>query len=176
MIARSLATLPTRRCAITAARRRSSFYSVDGRRRKPVLGPLWLISSEPGIGKSRLTETFRQSLAGDSYKRLRYFCSPHHRDSALFPIISQLERAAAVACRGCFGWIRPRRLSLSPRISDLDPESFCLEVAGWNEWFLRYPDQALQAALQGVTLARSQGYPQSVDQALHGVAHAVIAP
>jgi len=25
---------------------------------------------------------------------LRYFCSPHHQDSALFPIISQLERAA----------------------------------------------------------------------------------
>src|ERR1700732_5177191 len=26
--------------------------------------------------------------------RLRYFCSPHHQDSALFPIIAQLERAA----------------------------------------------------------------------------------
>jgi predicted ATPase len=56
-------------------------------------------------------------------------------------------------------------------ISGLDPQSFCLGVAGWNEWFLGYPDQALQAALQGVTLARSQGYPQSVDQALHAVAH-----
>jgi predicted ATPase len=26
--------------------------------------------------------------------RLRYFCSPHHRDSALYPFIAQLERAA----------------------------------------------------------------------------------
>jgi len=53
-----------------------------------------LISAEPGIGKSRLTEAFRQSLAAEPLTRLRYFCSPHHRDSALFPIIGQLERAA----------------------------------------------------------------------------------
>ena len=25
---------------------------------------------------------------------MRYFCSPHHQDSALYPIITQLERAA----------------------------------------------------------------------------------
>jgi tetratricopeptide (TPR) repeat protein len=56
-------------------------------------------------------------------------------------------------------------------ISGLDPQSFCKGVAGWNDWFLGYPDRALQAALQGVALARSQGYPQSVDQALLAVAH-----
>jgi class 3 adenylate cyclase len=58
-------------------------------------GSVVLISSEPGIGKSRLTEAFRQKLASDSHTRLRYFCSSHHQDSALFPIISQLERAAS---------------------------------------------------------------------------------
>src|SRR5215472_7128677 len=57
-------------------------------------GCVVLISAEPGIGKSRLTEAFRQSLAAEPLTRLRYFCSPHHRDSALFPIIGQLERAA----------------------------------------------------------------------------------
>jgi hypothetical protein len=57
-------------------------------------GCVMLISAEPGIGKSRLTEAFRQSLAAEPLTRLRYFCSPHHRDSALFPIIGQLERAA----------------------------------------------------------------------------------
>jgi class 3 adenylate cyclase len=62
-------------------------------------------------------------------------------------------------------------------ISGLDPQSFCLGIAGWNEWFLGYPDQALQAALQAVAVARSQGYPQSVDQALHcRRAHTLIAP
>jgi predicted ATPase len=57
-------------------------------------GCVVLISAEPGIGKSRLTEAFRQSLAAEPLTRLRYFCSPHHRDSALFPIVGQLERAA----------------------------------------------------------------------------------
>ena len=57
-------------------------------------GCVVLISAEPGIGKSRLTEALRQSLAGEPLTRLRFFCSPHHRDSALFPIIGQLERAA----------------------------------------------------------------------------------
>jgi predicted ATPase len=28
---------------------------------------------------------------------LRYFCSPHHQDSALYPSIAQLERAAGFA-------------------------------------------------------------------------------
>jgi len=53
-----------------------------------------LISAEPGIGKSRLAEVFRECLEGETHTRLRYFCSPHHQDSALFPFISQLERAA----------------------------------------------------------------------------------
>jgi predicted ATPase len=35
-----------------------------------------------------------QRLAGEPHIRLRYFCSPHHQDSALYPSIAQLERAA----------------------------------------------------------------------------------
>jgi class 3 adenylate cyclase/tetratricopeptide (TPR) repeat protein len=57
-------------------------------------GRVVLISGEPGIGKSRLAEAFRKSLEGEPHTRLRYFCSPHHQDSALFPFIGQLERAA----------------------------------------------------------------------------------
>jgi len=57
-------------------------------------GRVVLISVEPGIGKSRLTEAFRESLEGEPHIRLGYFCSPQHRDSALFPFIGQLERAA----------------------------------------------------------------------------------
>jgi predicted ATPase len=33
-------------------------------------------------------------VAAEPHTRLRYFCSPHHRDSALHPIISQFEHVA----------------------------------------------------------------------------------
>jgi len=57
-------------------------------------GQVVLICGEPGIGKSRLTAALRDRLEGEEYTRLRYFSSPHHQDSALYPFISQLERAA----------------------------------------------------------------------------------
>src|SRR5882757_5740760 len=57
-------------------------------------GQLVLISGEAGIGKSRIVAALQERLERDGPVRLRYFCSPHRRDSALFPIIAQLERAA----------------------------------------------------------------------------------
>ena len=57
-------------------------------------GSVIVISGEPGIGKSRLAETVLERLSDDPHVRLRRFCSPHHQDSALFPTISQLGRAA----------------------------------------------------------------------------------
>ena len=38
-----------------------------------------------------------KALAGEPHTRLRYFCSPQHTDSALYPIIGQMERAAGLA-------------------------------------------------------------------------------
>ena len=35
-----------------------------------------------------------ERLAGEPHTRLRYFCSPQHTDSALYPVIGQMERAA----------------------------------------------------------------------------------
>ena len=60
-------------------------------------GQVVLLSGEPGIGKSRLTAAVMERLAPEPHTRLRYFCSPQHTDSALYPIISQMERAAGFA-------------------------------------------------------------------------------
>jgi class 3 adenylate cyclase/predicted ATPase len=60
-------------------------------------GQVVLISGEPGIGKSRLTAALLKRLATEPHSRLRYFCSPQHTDSALYPIISQMERASGFA-------------------------------------------------------------------------------
>jgi class 3 adenylate cyclase/predicted ATPase len=60
-------------------------------------GQVVLLSGEAGIGKSRLTAALLERLATQPYTRLRYFCSPQHTDSALYPIIGQMERAAGLA-------------------------------------------------------------------------------
>jgi class 3 adenylate cyclase len=60
-------------------------------------GQVVLISGEPGIGKSRLTAALAERLHAEAHLRLRYFCSPHHQDSALYPFIDQLDRAAGFA-------------------------------------------------------------------------------
>jgi len=57
-------------------------------------GQIVLISGEAGIGKSRLAEALAERIGGERYTRLRYQCSPYHTNSALRPIMTQLERAA----------------------------------------------------------------------------------
>ena len=60
-------------------------------------GQVVLVGGEPGIGKSRLTRVLRERLQHKPYTVLRYQCSLYHVNSALYPIIDQLERAAGFA-------------------------------------------------------------------------------
>ena len=59
-------------------------------------GQVVLLSGEAGIGKSRLTAALLERLATEPHARLRYFCSPQHTDSAFYPIISRMARAAGL--------------------------------------------------------------------------------
>src|SRR6266404_5755807 len=57
-------------------------------------GQIILISGEPGIGKSRLAAALADRVARQPHTQFRYQCSPYHANSALHPIIDQLERVA----------------------------------------------------------------------------------
>ena len=57
-------------------------------------GQVVLLEGEPGIGKSRITQELRRRLTDEPHTRLNYQCSAYYTNSAFFPIITQLERAA----------------------------------------------------------------------------------
>ncbi|TMK52894.1 MAG: zinc-ribbon domain-containing protein [Alphaproteobacteria bacterium] len=57
-------------------------------------GRVVLLTGQPGVGKSRLIAALQERLQSQSHVRIRYFCSPQHSESALYPVINQLERAA----------------------------------------------------------------------------------
>jgi class 3 adenylate cyclase len=60
-------------------------------------GQIVLLSGEAGIGKSRLGAQLAAEVASEPHTRLRYQCSPYHRDSVLHPFVVQLGRAARLA-------------------------------------------------------------------------------
>ncbi|HEX9292887.1 MAG TPA: adenylate/guanylate cyclase domain-containing protein, partial [Gemmatimonadales bacterium] len=57
-------------------------------------GRVVVLTGEPGIGKSHIALALQERLQAEPHIRLRYFCSAHHTNSALFPFVGQLERAA----------------------------------------------------------------------------------
>jgi class 3 adenylate cyclase/tetratricopeptide (TPR) repeat protein/energy-coupling factor transporter ATP-binding protein EcfA2 len=57
-------------------------------------GQIVTVIGEPGIGKSRLLEALEEALCSEPHTRVYLQCSPYHSDSALYPIIQHLDRAA----------------------------------------------------------------------------------
>ena len=56
-----------------------------------------LLVGEAGIGKSRISRALLDALADEPHVRVRYQCSPYHTDSAMWPVIQQLNHAAGLA-------------------------------------------------------------------------------
>lgn len=61
-------------------------------------GQTVLLTGDAGVGKSRLIIALRRMLAADSFGSMHHNCSPYHQNSALFPVIKQLEHDAQFSC------------------------------------------------------------------------------
>src|SRR5262249_1995025 len=59
---------------------------------KEGLGQVVLIRGEAGIGKSSLVETIRAQVRREGYTRVAFHCSPYHTNSALYPVMAQVQR------------------------------------------------------------------------------------
>jgi len=59
---------------------------------KEGFGQVVLINGEPGIGKSALADVLREHVAKEGYTRATYHCSPYHTNSALYPVITHVQR------------------------------------------------------------------------------------
>jgi tetratricopeptide (TPR) repeat protein len=60
-------------------------------------GQIVTLVGEAGIGKSRAIEALQEALANEPHRRINLQCSPYHSDSALYPVIHYLSRAAGFA-------------------------------------------------------------------------------
>ncbi len=57
-------------------------------------GRVILVWGEPGIGKSHLVAAFQDEIGREQHAAVRYFCSPSRTQTALYPVIAELERGA----------------------------------------------------------------------------------
>jgi DNA-binding winged helix-turn-helix (wHTH) protein/tetratricopeptide (TPR) repeat protein len=57
-------------------------------------GRVVLVWGEAGVGKSRLATALQDAIKFDQHSSVSLFCAPHRAQTALYPVISELERAA----------------------------------------------------------------------------------
>lgn len=59
-------------------------------------GQMVVVTGEAGIGKSRITKAVTDEATRTEHLRLTYQCSPHHTDSAFYPVVQQVVLAAGI--------------------------------------------------------------------------------
>ena len=59
-------------------------------------GRVALLAGEAGIGKSRMVQGLREEITGAPHAVLCYQCSPHYVNTALYPMIEYMQRAAGI--------------------------------------------------------------------------------
>jgi hypothetical protein len=121
-------------------------------------GQTVLLSGGAGIGKFRLTVTLLERISGEPHTRLRYFCSPLHADSALYPIIGQMERAAALTHDD-----RPRmrldKLDATLAQTSTSPEYAALFPSGWSPSPAALQGSMINSRYAGNSAVRAEGLP-----------------
>ncbi len=60
-------------------------------------GQVITLTGEAGLGKSRLSEALREAAAAQAHIALRYYCSPRFENTALYPVIRQIQHVARLA-------------------------------------------------------------------------------
>ena len=81
-------------------------------------GQIVTVIGEAGIGKSRAIEALRAALAGEPHARIHLQGSPYYSDSALFPVIKHVSRAAHFAAADPAAVrIEKLRAAFAPRVA-----------------------------------------------------------
>jgi class 3 adenylate cyclase len=88
-------------------------------------GQVILLSGIPGVGKSRLLHELKSHIQHEPHILLHHQCSPYHSQSAFFPVIEQIEKAAQLTAREADA---DKIAKLKAYLPDLQ-QALCAEVA-----------------------------------------------
>lgn len=60
-------------------------------------GQVVLLCGQAGMGKTRILAALIEAIGERPHVAVRYFCSPYHANSSLYPVVEQLTRAARIS-------------------------------------------------------------------------------